>query len=507
MHGATALSSVPIRRHVIRRAWRAAGEGIAVPFLRAKNLGRSLAGALLAATLVVAPLVTAGASATEPSPTAELIGTVGTMEDFTPEANSVEYWEALYADHKADCYKTSGNSSHGKLTNGGKTVTLYPYQESWPGDHWEVLVVKAGTTNNVIHHPVAGVAYASPLNNGGKQATVSHWIVCKGTTPPVEEPPTEQPPATVTSVESSSHDCRTAIVTITKITTTTPFVWLAGKWTPGTPSDVTTMSTRGMTVAEKLDCPLPETQIEYAAWVDGEWECGDTQVTQTREVTTTVHGYDAEANPTVTSSVAIETQQRQLTQDEIAECPLVPGDITSACVGDVPYLQYGVTLPEGLVIEDPTPVTITFVNPDGENYVIENMPLSSAVLWPGASASEPKMWPGWALEDEIYVPTDGNFAWTREGVTVRFDANPSYETTVTYPQASAICANPAPTAIGGVGPDPVPAPAPAVAAAPGALAATGTDVPMWAIGGAASALLAGIALVAFAVRRRATNAA
>ena len=45
-------------------------------------------------------------------------------------------------------------------------------------------IVKGGNvSNNVITHPQAGVAYASPVNAGGKQASVSHWIVCKGTTP------------------------------------------------------------------------------------------------------------------------------------------------------------------------------------------------------------------------------------------------------------------------------------------------------------------------------------
>ena len=34
------------------------------------------------------------------------------------------------------------------------------------------------------------------------------------------------------------------------------------------------------------------------------------------------------------------------------------------------------------------------------------------------------------------------FGWTRNGITVSFDVNPHYQTTVTYPPASAKCANP-----------------------------------------------------------------
>ena len=78
---------------------------------------------------------------------------------------------------------TATPNDHGSITD-GLTVTLNPYGASWPGDHWELLVIKGGSvSNNVIVHPTAGVAYASPLNSSGNQANVSHWIVCKGTTP------------------------------------------------------------------------------------------------------------------------------------------------------------------------------------------------------------------------------------------------------------------------------------------------------------------------------------
>ena len=128
------------------------------------------------------------------------------------------------------------------------------------------------------------------------------------------------------------------------------------------------------------------------------------------------------------------------------ECPLIPGGIASQCVGSVPYLGYAFTLPEGVVIDDETPLTITFVHPSdpAQNYRVENQPLSGAVLWPGASATAPLQWPGWArLADGTYVETTGNYAWTRPSVTVLFEANPSYQTTVNYPADSALCANPA----------------------------------------------------------------
>ena len=127
------------------------------------------------------------------------------------------------------------------------------------------------------------------------------------------------------------------------------------------------------------------------------------------------------------------------------DCPLIPGGIASQCVGSVPYLGYAFTLPEGFVTDSPTPLTITFVHPTdpSQNYVVSNLPLSGTLLWPGASATAPLQWPGWALQSNgTYVATTGNYAWTRPSVTVLFEVNPSYQTTVNYPAESTLCADP-----------------------------------------------------------------
>src|SRR5690606_32966104 len=86
-------------------------------------------------------------------------------------------------EHQAACYKHTGSNSHGSIV--GKTVVLNTFDQSWPGDHWHLLVVKGGDDRTIIQHPVAGVGYSAPLNNGGQVPSVSHWIVCKGTTPDV----------------------------------------------------------------------------------------------------------------------------------------------------------------------------------------------------------------------------------------------------------------------------------------------------------------------------------
>jgi hypothetical protein len=115
---------------------------------------------------------------------APLVGATGTMLPWSSATNSPSYWEDYGPHDDAQCYSHDSNSDHGSITNGGLTVTLNAFGADWPGDHWELLVIKGGSvSNNVIVHPTPGVAYASPLNNSGNQANVSHWIVCKGTTP------------------------------------------------------------------------------------------------------------------------------------------------------------------------------------------------------------------------------------------------------------------------------------------------------------------------------------
>lgn len=405
-----------------------------MPYARTKKSFGVLATVAVAATLVVAPLASAGAAA------AELVGTVGTLVAWTSDSNKASYWEDLFAEHDPVCVKSDADTDRGIVTDEGKTVTLDPYA---PGseDRWELLVVKGGSLwNNVVEYPQRGVAYASPENSGGKQSDVSHWIFCEGSTPSSTEPPAK-PQDTVTSEEAFEYDCTRLEVTITTVTTTTSSEWSGYEWVSTAPTDETTTRTRAMTVEEKLGCPLPDAVVVYRAWVDGEWGCGDTEVAQSREVITTEYGRDAAGNPTAVSSLVTETKTRPLTQDEIGQCPLVPGVIAATCQGDVPYLTYSLSLPEGFVA-GPNPVTITFVNPAGDDYAVSGNPLTGALLWPGAQATEPRMWPGWDLVNGTYVPTDANYAWTRDGVTVRFEVNPTYSTFVEYPVATAVCADP-----------------------------------------------------------------
>ena len=130
---------------------------------------RALGGALVVMALAVAMLpMTALANADNP--------------------NHPDYWKARYP-NAIECYKHDGNSSHGKITKNGTAVRLYEFQSGWPGDRWEVLVVKGGQNGREVYElPKAGVDYHPPKNDNGKYPEVSHWIICKGKTPDQKKP-------------------------------------------------------------------------------------------------------------------------------------------------------------------------------------------------------------------------------------------------------------------------------------------------------------------------------
>jgi hypothetical protein len=121
-------------------------------------------------------------------------------------------------EHQAVCYKHDGNSDHASLTEDGKGVVLKPFNQAWQGDHWETLVVKGGDGRNIISHPTAGTTYSAPLNNGGNTPDVSHYIVCKGTTPQSEPEPSVTPepeePAPYNISTSHVQACGTATITL-----------------------------------------------------------------------------------------------------------------------------------------------------------------------------------------------------------------------------------------------------------------------------------------------------
>lgn len=166
-------------------------------------------------TLIAVLLITLGVFA----------GTAAATNGGNP--NSPEYWESR-TEHPSECYKHDADGgAHGGLSDGGKAVKLKTFQQSWPGDHWELLIVKGGSRdvgygagNAVYAHPSAGVNYYPPTNNGGQKPQVSHWIVCKGTTPTPTT--TTVPPTTTTVPPTTTTEPPVTTTTLPPTTTTEP---------------------------------------------------------------------------------------------------------------------------------------------------------------------------------------------------------------------------------------------------------------------------------------------
>ena len=64
------------------------------------------------------------------------------------------------------------------------------------------------------------------------------------------------------------------------------------------------------------------------------------------------------------------------------------------------------------------------------------------MLWPGAEVDangNPTNWPGWILEDGVWVEGDDGFLDVRPDVNVVFSINPSQTIVVNYPPSDPYC--------------------------------------------------------------------
>ncbi|MGE9365330.1 LPXTG cell wall anchor domain-containing protein [Isoptericola nanjingensis] len=184
------------------------------------------------------------------------------------------------------------------------------------------------------------------------------------------------------------------------------------------------------------------------------------------------------------------------------------------CDGDVPYLRYAVTATG----TENTTVTITWLNPGGDDVVQADLPMSGRVLWPGAvvdASGAPLDWPGWRLENGVWVEGD-EFDWVRPSVDVKLEVNPELTMTAAYPPSSPNCATNPP---GTVPPDEpgeptpgttVPAAVPADGAPPAAAPPASGFLPQTGAGvaglvAAAAALVAAGGVAVGVARRRRTD--
>lgn len=183
-------------------------------------------------------------------------------------------------------------------------------------------------------------------------------------------------------------------------------------------------------------------------------------------------------------------------------CELTILRAVGTCLGSAPVLDYAI---EAVGATSST-LTLTWVNPDGEDLVQEGLPLTGRVYWPGTVIIDGVVvdWPGWMQEADGSWTQHDAYDFTRPQLQVVFEVNPEASTVVAYPPESAACANP-PTRASQVADVVVTS---GVLAAPETqsqvLAVTGATA--WPVLAASGALvLLGSALVATAVRRRHTS--
>ena len=135
------------------------------------------------------------------------------------------------------------------------------------------------------------------------------------------------PPAPKTTYTDWSYgdvDCLTLKATQTRYKTVTPYVWsfLLHTWVPDFFHSTTTKETqqRDLTSFERMLCtPKPKDTVVYSQWTNGTFQCGDTTVERTREITTTKYtwnGTEWVANTTTTT----EHKSRPATTEEQMSC-------------------------------------------------------------------------------------------------------------------------------------------------------------------------------------------
>jgi hypothetical protein len=179
---------------------------------------------------------------------------------------------------------------------------------------------------------------------------------------------------------------------------------------------------------------------------------------------------------------------------------------TPVCDGDVPKLTYQVAV-TGTTSNT---VTITWVNPNGDDVVMTGLPLSGTVLWPGAIElnGEPVDWPGWSFVDgpdadsvpDQWVEGD-EFDWVRPSVTIIISVNPEASMSVAYPPSSPDCATEPEGAVRGVtGPGITPPPTDGLGAE--VRPASGFGLPLILLGLAAVVLAIGFVVPMPATERR-----
>lgn len=133
------------------------------------------------------------------------------------------------------------------------------------------------------------------------------------------------PPAPKVTYSDWSYgivNCSTLKATQTRIKTTTPYVWSTWLhiWLLGLPQITTETQQRNLTSTELMLCtPKPKDTVTYGDWTNGTFQCGNSTVDRTREITTTKYTWNGSA---WVASVTTKTEHksRPATTEEQMSC-------------------------------------------------------------------------------------------------------------------------------------------------------------------------------------------
>jgi hypothetical protein len=158
-----------------------------------------------------------------------------------------------------------------------------------------------GTNGNAVYfEPDHGVPYFAPINSGGQQADVSHWIVCKGTVPATTTTTTVVETTTTTEAETTTTtEAETTTTTEAETTTTSTTV----------PEETTTTTEAETTTTSSTTVPEETTTTSTT-------EPEETTTTTTVDETTTTQP-DGSTTTTVVETTTVEDGRRLTPQGSL----------------------------------------------------------------------------------------------------------------------------------------------------------------------------------------------
>ncbi|UDL15993.1 membrane protein [Microbacterium phage Pumpernickel] len=161
--------------------------------------------------------------------------------------------------------------------------------------------------------------------------TSEYKLIAEGTVPSDCIAPEPETKVEFSDWVDGEFDCDATEVPQTRTKSVTEYVLVGNEWVAQEPVVTTEEGSRPLTDEEQeaadIECagPQPENKVEESDWVTGKFECGDTTVQITREVTVTEYVREGAEWVEGESVTTTQTETRDLTAEEIAslECPVV----------------------------------------------------------------------------------------------------------------------------------------------------------------------------------------